>query len=1012
MLVGILLLSAAGAARAQDPPEGDFSRVQPIFVERCYECHGPDQQESGLRFDRRDKALAGGDSGAWFVPGKAAESEIVRRITSDDYDRMPPPDDPKGPLSAEQIATIEAWIDAGAKWPEGKGTLSSHWAFQPIERPEPPAVKNESWVRNPIDRFVLSKLEKQGIAPSPEADRATLIKRLSYDLLGLPPSVEEVDAFVDDNSPDAYERLVDRLLDSPRFGERFARHWLDKARYADSDGYEKDRPRPDAWRYRDWVISAVNADMPLDQFTIEQLAGDLLPDATPMQQLATAFHRQTLTNTEGGTDQEEFRVAAIFDRVATTGTVWLGLTVGCAQCHSHKYDPIAHREYYQLFAFYNNGDETTTDVPLVGDPLIKWQRDKRAAERKLADLAPKLEKRRAELAAEVPAWEAELKAAESEPLAEHPIELVDAKSSGGAEIKRLSDGSYLIAGKNPDKDKLTITARTDLPKVSGFRIETLAHDSLGGKGPGRTGHGNFVLGELRVFAAAEQKFKPEDRVVLKTAEADYGQDGFPPEKAIDGDEKTGWAVGGQTGRDHHAQFFATGHIDTKKAPWLQLVLSQNYGGGHTLGRFRIMALTGGDPLRGIPQNVRDVLAVAADKRDARQQQTLVDYYLGRDEQLAKLADEVKQLKDRASAEPVMQVRVISQREKDRRTSHILDRGDFLSPAEEVQPGTPAVLSPLEPRSTERTDRLDLAHWLVDPANPLPRRVLVNQIWSHLFGRGIVRTMNDFGVRGEPPTHPQLLDWLACELAARSWSRKQLIRLIVGSATYRQSSAVREELAEVDPLNNLFYRQNRFRIEGEIVRDLALEVSGLLSDKIGGPSVFPPMPADVAALSYAGNFKWKESEGEDRYRRGMYTFFKRTAPHPNLLTFDCPDANTTCVERRASNTPLQALTMLNNETFVEASQAMAHRALELPAADDHQRLARAMQWCIARTPGAKEVAPFAELLSESRQYYAQHADEAKTAVGAYRPDGVPAEEAAAWVATMRMMMNLDEFLTRE
>jgi mono/diheme cytochrome c family protein len=1006
-------LRAHGAA-ADEPRKVDFAtEVQPIFAEHCLQCHGPDKQESNLRLDIRAAALKGGDSGAWFVAGKSAESEMVRRITAQDAsERMPPPDEPTRPLSAAQIETIKAWIDSGAVWPEPQGTASNHWAFQRIVPPAPPAVKNESWVRNPIDRFVLGRLEERGVAPAAEADRYTLIKRLSYDLLGLPPSIEEVDAFVADASPDAYERLVDRLLDSPRFGERWGRHWLDKARYADSDGYEKDNPRPDAWRYRDWVIDAVNADMPIDQFTIEQLAGDLVPGYTSTQQLATAFHRQTLTNTEGGTDQEEFRVAAIFDRVATTGTVWLGLTVGCAQCHSHKYDPISQQEYYQLFAFFNNGDETTTNVPLVGDPLLAFEKEKKDAAAKLAELEPQLAKRRAERAANLPAWEAEIAAAKSSPLQFHPVELVSAKSSGNAEIKTLSDGSYLVAGENPDKDKLTIHAKSDVKGITGFRIETLAHDSLGGRGPGRTDHGNFVLGEFRVFAASSGEFNKDGRIALAQAESDYSQKDFPAANAKDDDEKTGWAVGDGTGRDHWIIFTTKAPIDTAATPHLQFVLSQNYGGRHTLGRFRVMATTGTDPLLGVPQNIRDLLALPADKRSAEQTAALADYYVGRDEQANKLGEEIAKLKNVVARGPVMSVRVIGQRTQDPRKSHILSRGNFLDPQQEVQPGTLSILSPFKPRTAAAPDRLDLARWLVDPANPLTRRVLVNQLWSHLFGRGIVRTMNDFGVRGEPPTHPALLDWLAGELVARSWSRKDMIRLIVASAAYRQSSVYRPELAEVDPLNDLFHRQNRFRVEAEIVRDLTLSAAGLLSAKIGGPSVFPPMPPDIAALSYANNFKWEDSKGEDRYRRGMYTFFKRTAPYPTLTTFDCPDSNTTCVERRASNTPLQALTTLNNDTSVEAARALARRALLAPAANDGERLTRALRWCIARPPGAGELAAFADLLAASRKWYVENASLAPEVIGGCQPPGVGSEEAAAWVATVRMFMSLDEFLTRE
>ncbi len=691
---------ADGAAAAA---KIDFARdVGPIFVEHCYECHGPDAQESGLRFDRRDAALAGGDSGPLFTPGKSGESELIRRVTATDEERMPPAEDNNKPLSADQIARLKAWIDAGAVWPEASAGRSSHWSFQPIARPEPPAVRNTAWPRSPLDRFVLARLEAQGIAPSPEADRYTLIKRLTYDLLGLPPETDEVDAFVNDTSPDAYEKLVDRLLDSPHFGERWGRHWLDMARYADSDGYEKDNSRPDAWRYRDWVIRAVNNDLPLDRFTIEQLAGDLLPGATADDRLATAFHRQTLTNTEGGTDREQWRVEAIFDRVATTGSVWLGLTVGCAQCHTHKYDPISHHEFYQLFAFFDNGDEVETEVPLVGEPLLTWRREKEQAAAELAKLEPKLAEARQALAAKAPAWEEELKSKASKPLEFHPVELVNIASKRGAEFKILSDGSYLAAGENPDKDVVTITARTDLPEVTGFRIETLAHQSLGGKGPGRTAHGNFVLGEFRVSASDSDKFGKKQRVKLAHANADVQQDGFPPENALDGKENTGWAIGPKFGQDHSIVFLAEKPIRGEATPNLQLVLSQNYGGQHTLGRFRVMAVTGYDAWIGIPQNVRDILAIETDKRTPEQTQALVDHVISRDKPATQLADKVEKLRGVANSRPVMKARVLAERTENRRTTHVLHRGDFLQPKDEVRPGTLAALPPIEPRAPRPT----------------------------------------------------------------------------------------------------------------------------------------------------------------------------------------------------------------------------------------------------------------------------------------------------------------------
>ncbi len=727
LLATVVAATVCLPAIADDTTASDklfLTEVRPLLAEKCFECHGPDVQEGDLRLDFREGAVRELDSGnRAIVPGDAGDSELIHRIASDDPDQRMPPDGQ--PLSSQQIESFKKWIADSAPYVK-------HWAYAAIDATVP-EVKDKSWVANPIDCFVLSRLESLGIAPSPQADRYTLVKRLHYDLIGLPPSPELVDRFVSDTSPDAYRILVDSLLDSPHFGERWGRHWLDKARYADSDGYEKDKPRLQAWRYRDWVVDAVNDDMPIDQFTIQQLAGDLLPDATDRQRLATAFHRQTLTNTEGGVDQEQFRVDAVFDRTETTGAVWLGLTIGCARCHSHKYDAISQEEYYRLFAFFNNGEETN----------LKW----------------------------------------------------------------------------PTSD-----SQSDV-----------------------------------------------------------------------------------------------------------------------------------------------------------------------------------------------QVRVLSSRSP-RRDTKMFERGDFLSPKQSVAAGGLSVLPVISGRNQQNLDRLDLARWLTDPSNPLTPRVLANHVWSHLFGEGLVRTMNDFGVRGQPPSHPRLLDWLGQQYRRLGWSRKRLIRSIVLSSSYRQASFHRPELLDVDPQNLLLARQNRFRVSAEVVRDVCLSASGLLSEKVGGPSVFPPLPADVAALSYANNFKWKTSGGEDRYRRGMYTFFKRTAPHPNLVAFDCPDSNTTAVGRRISNTPLQALTILNNEVYVEAAQALAMRMMatdqeEAESADRH-RIERLLRLCVARPPTDFEVRRFQSLLDRSRAWYARNNDAAKQLALRHRRAEIGPGEAAAWIAVARVALNLDELITRE
>ena len=1011
----------------------DFVRdVQPLLKRSCFKCHAGDKREGGFRLDQRTGAFAGGDEGVAIKKGDAANSSLINRVSSEDPDLVMPPEGDR--LTPAEVSVLKLWIDQGAVWPDsaaGENVRPDHWSYQPVTRPDLPNVQNNQWVRNAVDAFVLAKLESQKFGPSSEADRFTLIRRLYLDLLGLPPQPDEVDAFVRNTSPEAYDELVSKLLQSPHFGERWGRHWLDMARYADSDGYEKDRARPNAWRWRDWVINAINKDIPFDQFTVEQLAGDLLPNATDDQKLATAFHRQTLTNTEGGTDQEQFRVEACFDRTETTGAIWLGLTVGCARCHTHKYDAITQREYYQMFGFFNNGDETNLQVPISEEATAKYEKDLAAHNAKLAKQQAMLSDLRTSLATELPKWEAEyrervtvLKSAGASPITWHAAEFESAKASSGAKITRQEDGSYLVEGPTagkpaPDKDEYTLLIRAPAGEITGLKVETIPDKRLPSSGAGRAKNGNFVLSDLRVYSAETRELKKEHRQTISVARADFSQDKFPPANAIDGDvAKTGWAVSPKMKEAHSAEFLMASPLPELKERWIQVVLDQRYGGQHTIGRFRVSIRTGSHPSDGLSDDVLAILNVPADKRSTKQQTELLDWFVRHDAEGGKLTTSVDAFKKQAPKPPLMSVRVLAQRVNSPRKTHVLRRGEFLDPIKDqtIVPAGLSVLHKLKPRGESPADRLDLAQWLASSDNPLTPRVTVNHVWKQLFGEGIVRTVNDFGVRGEKPTHPGLLDWLADEFRGNlGWSRKELIRTIVTSATYRQSSAVRPELIEVDPQNLLLARQNRTRVEAEIIRDLSLSVSGLLSSKIGGPSVFPPLPPGVAELSYAGNFKWATSKGEDRYRRGMYTFFKRTSPHPNLTLFDCPDSNLTCVSRNSSNTPLQALTLLNNEIFVEAAREFGHRIRKYDGSD-RVRLTQAFRLCVSRQPTVPELDQFQEMLNASRKWYEANKDAAL----ALRAAGTKSEaakngaddvEAAAWVATCRIMLNMDEFITR-
>ncbi len=1009
--------------------------VQPILSKHCLSCHGSEKQEAGLRLDRSDLAMLGGDSGKAIVAGDSAKSRLIHYVAATDSEKVMPPEGQR--LSPKEISVLRTWIDRGAVWPDDKSansTQKNHWAYQPLKSHSLPEVIRSNWVINPIDRFILAKLESQGIAPSPEANRFTLIRRLSLDLIGLLPSVEEVDAFVTDSRPNAYETLVDRLLDSPHFGERWGRHWLDMARYADSDGYEKDNPRPDAYRWRDWVIDAINADMPFDQFTIDQLAGDLLPNATPMQRLATAFHRQTLTNTEGGADQEQFRVEACFDRTETTGAVWLGLTVGCARCHSHKYDAISQREYYQLFAFYNNGDEQTLVVPKSEEEIKHYQQSKASHDAAMAELTGELRKAQLGILPTLSIWEEEIKKqisrSSENPIQREPLLSPQATSDGEVIFTSVSDGSFLANGPNPEVATYTIQGQTTGVAFDTVRLDVLADKSLPAKGPGRVSHGNFVLSEISIETSETEDFTNLRRLKFDAAKADHEQSDRPwlAKHAIDGDDKTGWAIANKYGKDHWAEFHLKEALPANKPLYVRIRLSHQYGKQHAIGRFKVSMQTGRDAPVDVPKNIAKILTRPADDRNEAQRKELLDHFSGIDPSTKQLVEKLAALAKKEPAKPEQSVRVIGQRTKEPRKTFVLRRGEFLEPIVEadVKPSGLSSLPALSPRNADESgDRLDLARWLVSLENPITPRVTVNHVWRTLFGTGIVKTANDFGVRGDAPTHPELLDWLARDFiglnaqddAAGSrgrtaWSRKALIKQIAMSATYRQASKRRTDLLEIDPQNQLLASQNRMRVEGEIVRDITLDAAGLLARKIGGPSVFPSLPPGIAELSYAGNFKWTVSSDMDRYRRGMYTFFKRTAPHPNLITFDCPDANLACVDRNKSNTPLQALVGLNNESFAESAQALAKRVLSNENLDAKSRLETAFRICVARPLSERDLVDLLALLDASRSWYADHPDQAKALVGNFIVPSTTIQENAAWIATARVLINLDEFITRE
>lgn len=936
----------AAAANAQDSANVpvSFSReVRPILSRYCFKCHGPDDasRQGGLRLDLPEHALKAADSGlAAIVPGKSSESELVRRILSeDDAERMPPPA-AKMDISPEQKEILKRWIDQGAKY-------ESHWAFVAPAKPPVPDVKNAAWPRDEIDRFILARLEAEGLSPSPEADRYAYIRRVYLDLIGLPPTPEEADAFVNDTAPDAYEKLVDRLLQSKHYGERWARRWLDLARYADTNGYEKDRPRT-IWPYRDWVINALNADMPFDQFTIEQIAGDMLPNATLSQRIATGFHRNTMLNEEGGIDPLEFRYYAVVDRVNTTATAWLGLTMGCAQCHTHKYDPISHDEYFQFLALLNNADEP--EAPLPNENFLRQEEQRRNEAQQLLAQLPNAwpgeddASKAASLQAAFDAW---LAKEEARTVPWRP--LTPTKAAANIPTLTVEEDNVIFASGDISKlDIYEITLAPSDEPVTAILLETLPDPRLPAGGPGMTYYegpkGEFFLGEIEIksgdkahaIASASESYSPNRN----------GAGALIAAHCYDGDLQSGWSINGGQGRRHTAVFVLSEPIPAGQPIELKMSFGRYYAS--SLGKFRLWASASKEAVaRDLDWDCEAALRKpAAERTEAELAQLKTAFLL----QAPELAEQTKRIRDLQRPRQPLTTLVMQERPaSDPRPTFVYHRGEFLQPKHQVSPAAPAFLPKID---SPNPNRLDLARWLVSRDNPLTARVVVNREWSAFFGAGIVRTLQDFGYQGESPSHPELLDYLAVTFMEQGWSLKLLHRRIVLSATYRQASTVTPELHQRDPENRLLARGPRVRLEAELVRDSLLAVSGLLSRKIGGPSVFPPQPASVTTEGAYGSLPWKPSEGEDRYRRSLYTYAKRTTPFAMLAAFDAPSGEACLARREVSNSPLQALTLLNDEMFVEMA-----RHLGATAAERQEELPAKVQWlfrrCLTRPPTEEE-----------------------------------------------------------
>jgi len=954
--------NAAVAAETTRPAAGkiEFARdVLPILATNCFTCHGPDEKtrKAGLRLDSAAESRRKLKSDAVaIVPGKADESELVARILTDDSEDVMPPVKSQLKLKPTEKEILKRWVEQG-------GDYQLHWAYEAVKRPAVPGVPvaaTKGWAKNPIDAFVLAKLEAEGLKPSTEAERYALARRVAVDLTGLPPTLAQADAFAKDTSADAYEKYVDEMLKSTAYGERWAAVWLDLARYADSNGYANDNPRT-IWRYRDWVIDSINRNQPFDQFTIDQLGGDLLPEAKTEQVLATAFHRNTLTNDEGGTNDEEFRVAAVVDRVNTTMQVWMGVTMACAQCHDHKYDPFTQEEYYKLFAILNQTQDRDAgdNSPLLSEP------------------SPQQETEKQKLLAEIAALE-----------------------------KVVGEKTKVAAGdaKNPAAAP-AVPKRTGKVNTRFVRVENL-------------GKGVYIhLAEVQVFAGTDNLARKGKASQVSTAydgPANLANDGN-----TDGEYFTGKSVS---------------HTDAADNPWWEVDLGKevavdkivvwNRTDGGTEDRmpnWRIIAMddkrqpvwvkTFDKPAK---PSASAALPATFETTDAATTTEIARYVKGETTSL-KLPEQkkIEDLKKQIAAmkgitTPVMRELAANQRRK----THILLRGDFLSPDREVKPGTPAIFPPLP--SGAEADRLALARWMVSPENPLTARVAVNRYWEQLFGRGLVDTLEDFGVRGALPTHPQLLDWLASEFMAQGWDVKKLIKMMVMSATYRQASRVTPAELTRDPDNALLARGPRFRHSAEVVRDQALFAGGILSVKIGGPSVRPPRPKMNLSAAFGGSTDWDPSAGDDRHRRGLYTEWRRTIPYPSMVAFDATNRTVCTIRRPRTNTPLQALVTMNDPVYLEAAQGLARRILKDGGDTLESKATHGFRLVLIRPPTDAELKRIVTLYQQARETYAKNAKDAR-AISSLPlgdlPDGMDVTDAAAWTVVGNVLLNLDETLSK-
>ncbi|MCP4192262.1 MAG: DUF1553 domain-containing protein [Planctomycetaceae bacterium] len=1053
----VLLYLGGHALCAQDSPSStlagsspksetvDFAdQIQPLLAAKCYFCHGDEKSESGLKLNSRAAALRGGDHGKLLIAGSGARSSLVQVLkgTHESVEQMPADEEA---LSAEQVALVEKWIDQGAKWPDEMAYKPSiHWAFVPPQRPVPPTIKQGGKVRNPIDQFVLAKLEQMGGPPASPASKETLLRRLSLDLVGLPPSLAELDAFLGDDSDKATRRQVERLLASQHFGERWGKLWLDAARYADSDGFEKDKPRF-VWAYRDWVVNALNQDMPYDQFVIRQIAGDLISGRSEDDLVATGFLRNSMLNEEGGVDPEQFRTEGLFDRMDCIGKSILGLTIQCAQCHDHKFDPVSQQQYYQLFSFLNN-DHEASGIYYPVDQRVLLEK----VNREIESLEALLKHANPDWREQMGRWEESVKNDQPEWTV---VKITNKPGDNGVRYYFYDDGSLRAASYAPTQWTAEFTGSTQVSEVTAFKLEQLTDPNLPCSGPGRSIYGMSALSEFQIkasdpndstkivkaeFSKATADFSNEDRLLEPEFQSERRQskDGDtrhygPVEFAIDGDADTAWGIDAGPGRRNvprEAVFVLQEPFRFADGMKLEIGLQQAHGGDNSddnqnfnLGRFRLSVTAEpnaeADP---IPDHVRNIFEIPVADRSTQQGNELFRYWRTTVPGFQKVNEQIESLwRQFPQGTPTLTLAArTGESPHDRiRPTRVFKRGDWLQPTDEVDFGVPEILHSL-PEDADGS-RMTFARWLVDKDSPTTARVIVNRIWQAYFGIGLVDSPEDFGVRANPPTHPDLLDWLACELMDSGWRLKHIHRLICNSATYQQTSRASLAAYQEDPKNRWLARGPRFRVDAEIVRDIALHVSGLLNPQMGGRSIYPPAPEFLfnPPVSY-GPKVWDVEGGDQKYRRSVYIFKFRSVPFPMLQTFDAPNGDFSCVQRERSNTPLQSLITLNEEQFMDCARALAKRTLQAGGDSSEDRLRYAFRRVLSRRPSRSELERLQGLLANQVDYISEGwVNPIELATGGTKvPKDLAADttvtELAAYTVVSRVLLNLDETITKE